>query len=293
MRLVFLLLLVGCVLNRAFGVDTPSFPPGVTNTQNPRDKPLSPQEALKKIALPPGFNATLFAAEPDVMQPIGFDFDDRGRLWVVEAFSYPDNKPENRDRILIFTDKDGDGRFDERKVFLTNGVHLSGIAIGFGGVWVTSSPNLLFYSDRNGDDVPDEKPQVILDGWTLKAQHNMVNGVVWGPDGWLYGRHGITAPSFVGKPGTPEHQRTRVSCSIWRYHPLRGIFEVVANGTTNPWGLDWDDYGQPFFSNNVIGHFWHLVPGAHYKRMFGEDPNLYTYQLMDQCADHLHWSGGD
>jgi putative membrane-bound dehydrogenase-like protein len=134
---------------------------------------------------------------------------------------------------------------------------------------------------------------VILDGWTLKGGHNMVNGLVWGPDGWLYGRHGITAPSFVGKPGTPESQRAHVSCSIWRYHPIRGVFEVVANGTTNPWGLDWDDYGQPFFSNNVIGHFWHLIPGAHYKRMFGEDPNPKTYQLMDQCADHLHWSGGD
>jgi hypothetical protein len=121
----------------------------------------------------------------------------------------------------------------------------------------------------------------------------MVNGLIWGPDGWLYGRHGITASSLVGKPGTPEKDRTFVSCSIWRYHPVKKVFEVVANGTTNPWGLDWDDFGQPFFSNNVIGHLWHLVPGAHYKRMFGEDPNPYTYQLMDQTADHLHWAGGD
>src|SRR4051794_39884783 len=216
----------------------PALPSGIANTQNPKDKPLAPEEALKKITLPPGFEATLFAGEPDVMQPIAFDFDDRGRLWVVECFSYPDFKNENSDRILIFTDKDGDGRFDERKVFLTNGHHLSGIALGFGGVWVTSAPNLLFYPDRDGDDVPDGKPEIILDGWTLKAGHNMVNGLAWGPDGWLYGRHGITTHSLVGKPGTPENERTKLSCCIWRYHPVKKIFEVVCNGTTNPWGLD-------------------------------------------------------
>ncbi len=275
------------------GAEPPALPVGVVNTQNPKDAPLAPAEALKRMALPEGFKATLFAGEPDVHQPIAFAFDDRGRLWVVECFSYPDFKVENRDRILIFTDKDGDGRFDERKVFLDNGRRLSGLALGFGGVWVTSAPNLLFYPDADGNDVPDGEPTVLLDGWTLKAGHNMVNGLAWEPDGWLYGRHGITTFSMVGKPGTPENERVKLSCSIWRYHPLKKLFEVVANGTTNPWGLDWDDNGQPFFSNNVIGHLWHLVPGAHYKRMFGEDFNPYVYQLMEQCADHLHWAGGD
>src|SRR4029077_18998698 len=85
---------------------------------------------------------------------------------------------------------------------------------------------------------------------------------------------------LVGRPGDPESDRTPLSCSIWRYHPTRHVFEVVTHGTTNPWGLDWDDYGQLFFSNNVIGHLWHVVPGAHYKRMFGEDFNPFTYGLM-------------
>ena len=284
---------VAWMLIQSTNAEPPSLPEGVKNTQNPKDAPLSPAEALKRMTLPPGFNATLFAGEPDVMQPIAFDFDDRGRLWVVENFSYPDFKNENCDRILIFTDKDGDGRFDERKVFLEGGHRLSGITVGFGGVWVTSAPNLLFYPDRDGDDVPDGKPEIILDGWTTKAGHNMVNGLAWGPDGWLYGRHGITTFSMVGKPGTPENERIKLSCCIWRYHPVKKIFEVVCNGTTNPWGLDWDDMGQPFFSNNVIGHLWHVVPGAHYKRMFGEDFNPHVYQLIEQTADHLHWSGGD
>jgi putative membrane-bound dehydrogenase-like protein len=270
-----------------------SLPEGVTNTQNALDQPLPPSEALKKISVPDGFRLTLFAAEPDLFQPVAFDFDDRGRIWVVECFSYPDFKTENKDRVLIFTDTNNDGQFDERKVFLDNGRRLSGIAWGFGGIWLCSPPELIFIADRDGDDVPDGKPVVHLDGWTLKAGHNMFNGLAWGPDGWLYGRQGILANSLVGRPGTPEKERTLLNCSIWRYHPTRHVFEVVAHGTTNPWGMDWDDHGQAFFSNNVIGHLWHLIAGAHYQRMYGEDFNPYLYELMPACSDHLHFTGGD
>src|SRR4026207_910744 len=84
-----------------------ALPDGVTNTQQSADRPLSPQEALKKITVPPGFRVELFAGDPDVLQPIAFDFDDRGRLWVVESFSYPEFKPENQDRVAILSDDDG------------------------------------------------------------------------------------------------------------------------------------------------------------------------------------------
>ena len=268
-------------------------PDGVTNTQQSVDRPLSPQEALKRITVPPGFHVELFAGEPDVLQPIAFDFDDRGRVWVVESFSYPEFKPENRDRVTILSDTNGDGKFDERKIFLTKGHRLSGITLGFGGVWLCSPPRIIFIPDANGDDTPDGPEVVLLDGFSTNAAHNMVNGLAWGPDGWLYGRHGILQNSFVGKPGTPQGDRVRLNCSIWRYHPTRKVFEVVAHGTTNPWGLDWDEHGQPFFSNNVIGHMWHLVPGAHYQRMYGEDFNPHYYALMKASSDHLHWAGSD
>src|SRR3954469_15510950 len=291
--LFFLCLLFTIPCRTARAADTPGLPQGVVNTQDPKDKPLPPEEAVRRITVPDGFSVSLFAGEPNVMQPIAFDFDDRGRLWVVECFSYPDFKTENRDRIIILTDKDGDGRFDERKVFYDKGRRLSGITLGFGGVWVASSPELLFIPDKDGDDIPDGPPVAHLDGFTLKAGHNLVNGLAWGPDGWLYGRHGITASSLVGRPGTPDKQRVQLNCCIWRFHPTRHIFEVVANGTTNPWGLDWDENGQAFFSNNVIGHLWHLIPGAHYQRMFGEDLNPYLFGLMESCSDHKHFAGND
>jgi len=287
-----------CLLPFAFCLPLAAqLPPGVTDSQKAGDLPASPAESLKKITLPPGFRAQLFAAEPQVMQPIAMEFDDRGRLWVVENFSYPTLKKNNGvtnpapDRIVIFTDRDGTGRNVERKVFLNEGRHVTSALPGFGGVWVLSLPDLLFIPDANGDDVPDGPPVVVLTGWNIKAGHNFVNGLAWGPDGWLWGRHGITTKSTVGRPGTPTNEWVTLDCSIWRYHPVTKKFETVCRGTTNPWGLDWDENGQAFFSNNVIGHFWHVIPGAFYKRMFGTHDNPHLYELMDSCSDHLHWQG--
>jgi putative membrane-bound dehydrogenase-like protein len=261
-----------------------------------QDAPLPLTEAAHKMTLPEGFTATLFAGEPDVVQPIAFTFDDRGRLWVVECLSYPDWQTDpnakGHDRVVVFDDRDGDGRFDERNVFLDNGVNLSGIELGFGGVWLCSTPNLIFVPDANRDDKPDGPPEVKLDGWDLNARHNVFNGLAWGPDGWLYGCNGILSNSKVGKPGTPDEQRVAFDCGVWRYHPLTQSFEVVAHGTTNPWGLDFDEYGQAFITNCVIEHLWHVLPGAHYQRMFGQDVTPNVYSLMESCVDHIHWGGG-
>jgi putative membrane-bound dehydrogenase-like protein len=264
--------------------------------QDPKSHPIAPEEAPSRMTLPEGFRASLFAGEPDVVQPMAFTFDDRGRLWVVECLSYPQWLPpgqEGHDRIVIFDDPDGKGRFKTKKVFHDRLSNVSGLEVGFGGVWVCSTPHLLFIPDRDQDDVPDGPPEVVLDGWNLqKAQHNVFNHLEWGPDGWLYGLNGIQSDSRVGKPGTPDEKRVPLNCAVWRYHPSRGFFQVVAHGTTNPWGLDWDDWGQMFITNCVIKHLWHVIPGAHFQRMYGQDlvPNLYG--LMESCADHIHWAGG-
>jgi putative membrane-bound dehydrogenase-like protein len=256
------------------------------------DGPAPAEQAAQRFTLPPGFQAALFAGEPDVVQPIAFTFDDRGRLWVVENHSYPGWAGEKKDRVIILEDRDGDGRFDERKVFLDEGSNLSGIEWGWGGVWLCSTPNLVFVPDRNADDVPDSEPVIKLDGWDLRAQHNVSSSLAWGPDGWLYGCNGILSNSSVGRPGAAPAERTSINCGVWRYHPEREVFEVVARGTTNPWGLDFDDNGQAFITNCVIAHAWHVVPGARFQRMFGQDFNEHSYALMATCADHLHWAGG-
>jgi hypothetical protein len=145
----------------------------------PQAAPVPTKDAAGRMSLPEGFRATLFAGEPDVVQPMAFTIDDRGRLWVVECHGYPkwSSDGTGHDRVLIFEDTDGDGKFDERKVFLDNGVNLTGIEVGFGGVWLCSTPNFLFVPDADGDDKPDGKPQVLLDGWSLKCKHNVFNGL--------------------------------------------------------------------------------------------------------------------
>jgi putative membrane-bound dehydrogenase-like protein len=264
----------------------------IINSQPDGQHPPTPAEAAAAITLPPGFNVTLFAAEPDIHQPIAMTFDDRGRLWVAESYTYEKQGQWDlrmKDRILIFEDHDQDGRFDKRTVFLDGLERLTGLEVGYGGVWVTTSPTFCFIPDKDRDDKPDGPPEVLLDGFGLNAGHNMVNGLLWGPDGWMYIRHGITDVSKIGPPGTPEEERLRLTCGIWRYHPARKVYELVVSGTTNPWGFDWNEEGEMFLSNNVNGHLWHAVPGSFFKRMHGQHFNPHLYEYMDMCADHNHW----
>ncbi len=268
-------------------------PEGVENSQRAGVAPPTPLESLAKMTVPEGFHVSLFAGEPIVAQPISMAFDGRGRLWVAECYSYRKWKPTGSDRILILEDTNGDGQFDSRKVFWDKGYNLTSIAIGDKGIWACCAPHLLFLPDEDGDDHFDGKKVIKLDGFdTKKVSHNVVNGLTWGPDGWLYGSHGILGTSHVGVPGLAEDQRVAINCGIWRYHPAFKKFEVVCHGTTNPWGLDFDEYGEGFFSNSVIGHLWHMIPGAHYKRMFGQDFDRHTYELLESCSDHIHWGGG-
>ena len=267
------------------------------NTKEVTTAPIPAADLVKSLTLPPGFQATVFASEPDVQQPIAMSFDARGRLWIVENYTYPDREDDTlklRDRIVVFEDTHHDGHFDRRTVFWDEGHHLTSVAVGLGGVWALDLPRLIFIPDAKGKLVPDGPPQVVLDGFDLnKAGHTMANGLKFGPDGWLYGREGIQAESLVGRPGAPEAERVRMGAAIWRVHPVTHRVELVAQGTTNPWGMDWNEWGDAFFINTVIGHLWHLIPGAHYRRMWGDDPDPHVYGLIDQHADHVHWDTGE
>jgi putative membrane-bound dehydrogenase-like protein len=254
---------------------------------------LPADEAAREMKLPPGFSVTVSAAEPDVKQPIAMALDDRGRLWVAEAYEYPVPAPkgQGRDRILIFEDADGDGRFDKRKVFAERLNLVSGLEVGFGGAWVGAAPYFMFIPDRNGDDVPDGEPEILLDGWEWQDTHETLNAFIWGPDGWLYGCHGVFTHSRVGKPGTPDDQRVPLNAAIWRYHPTRHTFEIFAEGTSNPWGVDFDDHGQAFCTACVIPHLYHVIQGARYQRQAGSHFNPYTFADIQTIADHRHYVG--
>lgn len=267
------------------------------NTEEAETPPMSAEEVAQTAQLPEGFRLEVFASEPQVQQPISIAFDEQNRLWVAECYTFAERPLrwdlELSDRIIVLEDEDGDGKADKRTVFWDEGKRMTSAIPGHGGVWVVCAPQLLFIPDADNDLVPDGDPVVVLDGFDADTiGHNIVNGLKWGPDGWLYGRHGITATSHVGAPGTPESQRVALNCSIWRYDPKSKAFEVFCQGGTNPWGLDWDKNGQLFYTNTVIGHLWHGIPGAYYTRMFGTHLNRHAYELIPHTADHYHWDTG-
>jgi len=273
----------------------------------------SKPRALDLMQLPGGFKAELIAAEPDLVQPMAFTFDERGRIWVVEGNSYPQPREvgKGQDRIKILEDKDGDGTFETKKIFCEGLNLVSGIELGFGGVWVGAAPYLMFIP-RDGDStVPLNKSDtsnetyktyskvpgltfqahILLDGWGTQDTHETLNSFIWGPDGWLYGCHGVFTHSRVGKPGTPDDQREPINAGVWRYHPVRHEFEVFAHGTSNPWGLDYDQHGEWFVTACVIPHLYHIVPGGRYQRQAGQHFNAHTYDDIKTIADHAHYAG--
>ena len=279
--------------------ERPKFKAPIANTSAPATESLYPhaglsaEEAAKEMVVPPGFKVQVAAAEPDVQQPIAMAIDDRGRIWIAEAFTYPTRakEGEGKDRIIILEDTDLDGKLDKRTVFAEKLNLVSGLEVGFGGVWIGAAPYLLFIPDKDGDDKPDAEPQVLLDGWGYEDTHETLNSFIWGPDGWLYGCHGVFTHSAVGKPGTPKEKRTKINAGIWRYHPVKREFEVFAEGTSNPWGLDYDQYGNFFATACVIPHCYHIIPGARYERQAGNHFNPYTYDDIKTIADHRHYTG--
>ncbi|MBI3874803.1 MAG: c-type cytochrome, partial [Verrucomicrobia bacterium] len=260
--------------------------------------PMPAAEAAAKFKAPPGFKVSVFAAEPDVQNPIAMAWDARGRLWVVENYTYAERAKKFdlhlRDRVLIFEDKKGDGHFSSRKVFTDDIQMATSIEVGHGGVWLMCPPQVLFIPLNKSGDAPAGAPEVVLDGFTVPPEnyHNFANGLRFGPDGWLYGRCGASSPGEIGSPGTPKEQRIPMRGTMWRYHPTRKVFEALSGGCTNPWGHDWDEHGELFFINTVNGQLWHGITGAHYVRPHTIDPNPRVYGLIDQHADHWHFDLG-
>jgi putative heme-binding domain-containing protein len=269
--------------------------PAADSLPVPPDVPraLTPEESRKTFQLAPGMTIELVASEPTVLQPVCITFDDRGRLWVLQYLQYPtpnelkpvevdqylrtkyDRVPEpppkgprGRDSVVILEDRDRDGRFETHREFLT-GLHLaSGMALGQGGLFVVQPPYLLYYPDRNHDDVPDSDPEVLLKGFGMEDAHAFANSLTWGPDGWLYGAQGSTV---TAKIRDIEFQQ-----GIWRYHPVTRAFELFAEGGGNTWGIDFDRHGQLFAGGNTTEPLCHHVQGAYYVKGFGKHGPLHN-----------------
>ena len=283
---------------------------GIAQREGREAKFLTPAEAVRAMTPPSGFQVNAWAAEPLMTQPMAFCWDDRGRMWVAENRDYESRghgfSNAGDSRIVILEDTNRDGVADRRKVFLEGIAFPAALAVGFDGVFVGAPPNLLFVPDRNHDDVADAPDiEVRLTGWGIRDRHETLNSFHWGPDGWLYGCQGFATPSKVRKPQGkgrlygrkdpfPEDllqgEGVDINGGVWRYHPTKDRFEVVAHGFSNPWGIDYDAKGQLLMSACVIPHLWHVIPGGIYHRQGGQHFNPYVYDDIKTIADHSHRS---
>ena len=261
--------------------------------EKPPGEPLSPAEAVKKMTVPEGFTVEIVASEPDLVNPVAMTFDERGRVWVTESLEYPrKSQGPGRDRVKILEDTDGDGKADKFTVF-ADGLNIpSGIAVGHGGVWVANSPDLLFLRDTDGDGKADTR-EVVVTGFGRDDTHELPNSLTWGPDGWLYGWNGVFNQSHIVYRGK-THDFT---CAIFRVHPKTREFQVFCEGTSNPWGIAWDDEGSAFASACVIDHLWHLTETGYYHRQGGPYPPFtwkiesivgYKHQKAAYCGIHYY-----
>jgi putative membrane-bound dehydrogenase-like protein len=280
-----------------------------------QDHPLSPAEAANTFKVPDDLEIEQVLAEPIVRQPVFLNFDERGRMWVVQYLQYPapaglkevsrdkfwravyDKVPEppprgvkGLDKITIHEDTNGDGVFDKHKTFV-DGLNIATACVkGRGGVWVLNPPYLLFYPDKNDDDVPDGDPVVHLAGFGLEDTHSVVNSLRWGPDGWLYAAQGstVTANVRVVAPGSPDTNTVHYSQgqNIWRYHPERHIYEIFAEGGGNAFGVEFDDKGRLFSGHNGGDtRGFHYMQGAYLRKGFekhGELSNPYAFGYFPQ-----------
>jgi putative membrane-bound dehydrogenase-like protein len=252
---------------------------------------LSPPEAIRAMTVPEDFSVELVASEPDIVNPVAMTFDERGRIWITESLEYPRKAPgPGKDRVKILEDTDGDGKADKFSVF-AEGLNIpSGIAVGYGGVWVANSPDILFYPDADRDGKPGP-PQVVVSGFGRTDTHELPNSLTWGPDGYLYGLNGVFNHSHVRyakeNPNFNEnHPGWQFNCAMFRIHPVTREFEIFCEGTSNPWGIAFDHEGSAFVSACVIDHLWHLVRTGYYHRQGGPYPP-FTWKI-ESIVKHKH-----
>jgi putative membrane-bound dehydrogenase-like protein len=235
-----------------------------------RHPALSPEEALKSFQLEPGLRIELVAAEPLVVDPVAFAFDERGRLFVAEDRGYPDPIEGSGDtkegRIVMLEDTDGDGRYDKRVDFATGLGFVNGIACWRGGLFVTAAPNIIYLKDTDGDGIADQQ-RVALTGFdATKTAQLRVSHPTLGFDGKMYVTSGLNG----GKVTSPEHpDRPAVTFSLrdGRFDPETLVFENT--GGRAQFGLTFDAYGRRFICSNrhpvleVMLEPWQLARNPH------------------------------
>ena len=266
---------------------TRQLPPVKTNfnpEQNGSLTYLSGEAALNKLKVPPGYKIELFASEetfPDLAKPMQMSFDGKGRLWVAVMPSYPHYKPGDAkpdDKLLILEDTNGDGKADKQTVF-ADGLHLPlGFEITHEGVFISQGTNLKLYTDTNGDDRAD-RSEIILSGYDDHDTHHNSHAFTVDPSGAIYSGEGVFLHTNVETSYGPVRA---TNGGFYRYAPQRKKLERTAQlSIPNPWGIAFDEWGQPFFAETSSPDVRWMMPGSVLPR-YGEATHK-SVQLVEEA----------
>lgn len=230
-------------------------------------KPLTPEESIKRMVVPPGFEVKLVAAEPKIKKPICMAFDERGRMWIAETVDYPNEmqkEGEGRDRIVICEDADGDGVAEKFTVFGEKLSIPTSLVFASGGVIVAQAPHMLFLKDTNGDDVADER-KVLFTGFGTGDTHAGPSNLRWGFDNWIYGAIG-----YSGFRGTVGGERISFGQGLFRFKADGSKVEFLASSNNNTWGLGLSEDGHVLASTaNRNPSFYLHIPNRYYEQVRG------------------------
>ena len=229
---------------------------GLTDIPKP-----DPQVELRAMQVAEGFQINLFAADPIIRKPVQMNWDAAGRLWLATSTAYPHIEPGQKpeDQVVILEDTDGDGSADKSIVFADNLLIPTGLVPGDGGVYVANSTEILHLRDTDGDGKADQS-RVVLSGFGTEDVHHMIHTFRWGHDGMLYFNQSIYTHSHIE---TPWGVRRLRAGGVWQLRPESLRLEVFARGFVNPWGHQFDHWGQSFATDGAYTDgINHMFPGA-------------------------------
>jgi putative heme-binding domain-containing protein len=244
-------------------------PAGVFAQANAKIPDANPEVERKSFIVADGFEVNLFASDPLLAKPLEINFDPQGRLWVSSSEVYPQVKPGEKanDKIIILEDTKGVGKADKVTVFAEGLLIPTGVEPGDGGVYVANSTEVLFLSASKPGGKADQQ-RVVLSGFGTEDTHHILHTLRWGPDGNLYMNQSIYIHSHIE---TPHGVRRLNAGGIWRFRPETMELDVFVRGFINPWGHQFDYWGQSFVTDGANGEgITHGVPGAYYPTAVGE-----------------------
>ncbi|AGA27057.1 PVC-type heme-binding CxxCH protein [Singulisphaera acidiphila] len=260
-------------------------------------KPLTPEESIKHLASPEGFEAKLFVSEPQIGKPISMTWDHKGRLYVAETVDYPNEmqpKGQGRDRISIVEDTDGDGRADTKTIFAENLSIPTSLCYANGGLIVAQAPDMLFLRDTDGDGKADER-EVLFTGFKTNDTHAGPSNLRFGLDNWIYAIIG-----YAGFTGDVGGERLNFRQGFFRFKPDGSKLEFLRSTNNNSWGVGISEEGLLFGSTaNGCPSVYMPIPNRYYESVKGMAPAVLANMAdsnrffpVTENVRQVDWHGG-